>query len=269
MVHLIRHFGDVDDQAGNCGMCDVCDSQACSVQQSRTATREESDLLRHIVTVIAQRPGVAVGALFRDHVANTGVERDVFEQLIAGLSRSGILEVREDVFEKDGKKISFQRLNVKANGATPIDLSRVKIPMAFEGPAGSGKTRRRKPKARKPAQPREPAQARRVVGAKRKRVVEAVNSLNRRPTEFSVADEVTGGSLADALRRWRLLEARKGNVPAFRIMTDRTLQAVASARPANADALLAVPGVGPALTKKYGTRILHVVQSAKLQFASP
>jgi ribonuclease D len=58
------------------------------------------------------------------------------------------------------------------------------------------------------------------------------------------------------LRQWRLAEARRSGLPAFRILTDRTLIAIAAVRPQDADALLKVPGFGPALLKRYGDRLL-------------
>jgi len=65
-----------------------------------------------------------------------------------------------------------------------------------------------------------------------------------------------------ALRAWRKGEAKKKHVPAFRIMTDKVLSAIATSRPKNEAALLAVPGVGPSLVTKHGAKILRVVRDA-------
>ncbi|MFY2556110.1 DNA topoisomerase 3 [Corallococcus terminator] len=65
--------------------------------------------------------------------------------------------------------------------------------------------------------------------------------------------------LVDSLKAWRLEEARKRKVPAFRILTDRVLGAIAAARPENGAALMAIHGVGPALTERYGSQILSLV----------
>jgi DNA topoisomerase-3 len=66
-------------------------------------------------------------------------------------------------------------------------------------------------------------------------------------------------ALVEALKAWRLAEARKRKVPAFRILTDRVLGAIAVARPENGRELMAIHGVGPALTERYGTEILSLV----------
>jgi len=68
------------------------------------------------------------------------------------------------------------------------------------------------------------------------------------------------GSLVEtALRSWRSQEAKKRGIPAFRILTDRTLVGIARARPADEDELLAISGIGPALLKKYGRVLLALL----------
>ena len=63
-----------------------------------------------------------------------------------------------------------------------------------------------------------------------------------------------------ALKAWRLAEARRRKVPAFHVLHDRVLLAVAAARPRTDDELLAVKGMGPALLKKYGPGILRILR---------
>jgi superfamily II DNA helicase RecQ len=66
--------------------------------------------------------------------------------------------------------------------------------------------------------------------------------------------------LVDALREWRLGEARKWNVPSFCIFHNRTLQALARLRPTNEEGLLQVKGIGPKLIEKHGDEILDVIR---------
>jgi DNA topoisomerase-3 len=65
----------------------------------------------------------------------------------------------------------------------------------------------------------------------------------------------------EALRTWRLLEARRRGVPAFRIFSDLTLSAIAQRRPAKAAELLAVPGIGISAVEKYGRQIYRICQN--------
>jgi DNA topoisomerase III len=66
--------------------------------------------------------------------------------------------------------------------------------------------------------------------------------------------------LVEALRAWRLAEARRSRIPAFRVLTDRTLVALATARPEDEEGLLAVPGIGPTLARKYGSKLLAILR---------
>jgi DNA topoisomerase III len=58
---------------------------------------------------------------------------------------------------------------------------------------------------------------------------------------------------------WRLSEARRRRVPAFRILTDKVLGAIASSRPRDSTALQRIHGVGPKLAERYGEAILALV----------
>jgi DNA topoisomerase-3 len=62
-----------------------------------------------------------------------------------------------------------------------------------------------------------------------------------------------------ALKEWRLAEAKRRKVPAFRILTDRVLGAIASSRPEDGEALRSIHGVGPKLASQYGAQILSLV----------
>jgi DNA topoisomerase-3 len=70
----------------------------------------------------------------------------------------------------------------------------------------------------------------------------------------------TGASaeLVATLRAWRLTEAKRKRVPAFRIMTNRALLAVAEARPGSAEALRNVQGVGPKLLQTYSAKLVEL-----------
>ena len=63
-----------------------------------------------------------------------------------------------------------------------------------------------------------------------------------------------------ALRDWRLGEARRRGVPAFRIFSDRTLRALANSHPVTTQELLAIPGIGSSTVEKYGTNIRRVLR---------
>jgi ATP-dependent DNA helicase RecQ len=68
----------------------------------------------------------------------------------------------------------------------------------------------------------------------------------------------------EALRTWRLEEARRRALPAFVILHDRTLAAIAAAAPRTIDELRAVHGIGPAKLAAYGAAILAAVRSVSM-----
>lgn len=66
-------------------------------------------------------------------------------------------------------------------------------------------------------------------------------------------------ALFEALRGWRLEEARARGVPPYVIFHDRTLAAIAAERPASLDALRAIGGVGEKKAERFGAAVLEVV----------
>jgi DNA topoisomerase-3 len=61
------------------------------------------------------------------------------------------------------------------------------------------------------------------------------------------------------LRAWRLSEAKHRKIPAFRVFGDRALLGIATTCPQNDAELLAVPGIGMSIVKKYGAHIYRLV----------
>jgi DNA topoisomerase-3 len=227
MVHLVRHFGDDDDPGTPCGLCDTCDSSVCVVQAFRTPTNTETDIMQATLDSLAKLNGQTVGTLHRNEGA--ALERHGFEAIVSALHRSGMVSSRPDVFEKDGKSIPFHRLTLtrlgeKANAST---LAVLQVPTKAATPK-KGPRSRAKPKTR--------------------------SKKNAAPATPRVA------RIDAALRAWRKDAATKKRVPAFRIMTDKALLGVASSRPENETALLAIHGVGPSLVKKHGGKILQIVR---------
>jgi len=68
--------------------------------------------------------------------------------------------------------------------------------------------------------------------------------------------------LFERLRAWRLDRARSDEVPAYVVLHDRTLRALAATRPASRAELAAVGGFGPAKLERYGDDVLAVISAA-------
>jgi superfamily II DNA helicase RecQ len=72
-----------------------------------------------------------------------------------------------------------------------------------------------------------------------------------------------GGSdsrIKEALRAWRLAEAKQRGVPAFRILSDQALRAMATRRPETARELLAIPGIAITTVEKYAGQFYRILQ---------
>jgi DNA topoisomerase-3 len=61
------------------------------------------------------------------------------------------------------------------------------------------------------------------------------------------------------LRAWRLAEARRKGIPAFRIFTDEALQAMVNLRPKSPDGLQAISGIGIRTVELYGVQICRIL----------
>jgi len=74
------------------------------------------------------------------------------------------------------------------------------------------------------------------------------------------SDAPADEAVLEALRDWRRDQARQRAVPAYVVMHDKTLEAIAAAMPQSADELGDIPGIGPAKLAAYGDALLQVIK---------
>jgi len=79
-----------------------------------------------------------------------------------------------------------------------------------------------------------------------------------RKTAVTLPSSGASAGLVATLRAWRLSEAKKKRVPAFRILTNRALVAIAEARPKSAEALRSISGVGPKVLSSYSAQLVQL-----------
>ncbi|MEQ3551465.1 ATP-dependent DNA helicase UvrD2 [Pseudonocardia nematodicida] len=65
--------------------------------------------------------------------------------------------------------------------------------------------------------------------------------------------------LLDRLKQWRAAEGKGQGVPAFVVLTDATLTAIAEQRPSDPSALVGIPGIGAAKLDRYGDAVLALL----------
>jgi superfamily II DNA helicase RecQ len=69
--------------------------------------------------------------------------------------------------------------------------------------------------------------------------------------------------MEERLRAWRMAEAKRLGVPAFRVFTDQSLKALAAKRPGTAAELLAIPGIGISTVEKYGAQLYRLLHEGR------
>jgi DNA topoisomerase-3 len=232
MLHMVRHFGDQEDSGEPCGLCDVCQPDDCTARRFRPLNTLETDLAGRVLAALRQRDCQSTGQLFREVCPEDLSDRRSFERLLGSLSRAGLLQISEDAFEKEGRTIRFQRATLTPAGyrGEPGALSQVEIAEEM-------------PKTRK----------------KRQRAARGGKAAGPESLGPEAAPELVSPQLVEALKVWRKAEAQRRRVPAFRILTDRVLTALASKLPRTEDDLLTVPGIGPTIVQKYGQEILGIL----------
>jgi superfamily II DNA helicase RecQ len=237
MALLVNYFGAADEARQRCGICDFCDAESASAQRFRPADERETANVERILDALRKSGSAAAGRLHAQVFEDASLPRRGFEELLSAMARAGLVETTATSFEKDGKVIEFRKVHLTAAGRAAGESPSVLIPAGR--PAEARPPRRKAPKAA--SKKRSPGRT--PVAAK--------------PARKSAA---ASGSLAQALRAWRLAEARRQGVPAFRVLTDRTLDAIAEKRPQSARELLEVPGAGLRLAEKYGAQIFRIVE---------
>ena len=227
MLHLVRHFGDQEDPGTPCGQCDVCAPDACIALEFRDPTRAEREAMERLVRHLGQAGAQSTGRLYRE-LFEQELDRDRFEKLLGALARAGLLEEREESFERDGRLIRYRRVFLTGEGREAGAAGVANARVLIDAPTA---TRRSSSATRRPKKEIDPR----------------------------TAESEAPPALVEALRNWRLAEARRRRVPAYIILSNRVLLGIAVLRPPDEETLLSVKGVGPAIARKHGPAILEIV----------
>ena len=244
MCALVRHFGDYADSQKPCGICDFCAPEACLGQRFRSATDFELAAALRLITALRAGGGKSTGKLHAELFPEGHLSRNSFEDVLGAMARLGLARLTDEVFEKDGRSIPYRKAYLGSAAGELDEAAPIALLMKAEVKSGTpskSKTKRGKKKAAK-----KQALPQRVPGSKAKAPAAPRAALDSR--------------IEDALRKWRLAEAKRRGVPAFRVFTDQALKAIVERRPQTAAELLAIPGIGISTVEKYGAtlyRLLH------------
>jgi superfamily II DNA helicase RecQ len=237
MLSLVKYFGDRADSSRRCGVCDFCNSAAVVSQTVRPANASEQANIEQILVALKNGDGVGTGRLHAQVFAGGALDRRGFEELLNAMCRAALVEVRDASFEKDGRRIDYRRAFLTSLGREDGVAAEVTIAEEIESEPGPRRRTKRKREGKKTV---------RAAGATR--------------SETRSGDPA---QIVAALKLWRLAEAKKKAIPAFRILSDKTVEAIAKGRPATTSDLLAVSGVGPRIVEHYGSQILRIVSGVR------
>jgi ATP-dependent DNA helicase RecQ len=245
MSALVRHFGDVEDAKQPCGVCDVCDPGGAVLRLFRRATAAEMALAQRIVEELRGVDYKATGTLQRNLDLVGRISRDEYEGLLGAMVQSRLIELEEAEFEKEGQIIRFRKVRLTEDGRQmrPEDSMQLLISDGVvEEFAGSAPAPSRTKTAKAATQKASPGS----VGSK--------TAVAAEPIALTAAGE----ALAARIREWRAAEAKRLKVPAYVVLHERTLLALAEARPKNPNELLVIDGIGPAKVERFGEELLRL-----------
>jgi superfamily II DNA helicase RecQ len=251
MASLVRHFGDVEDAAQACNVCDVCDPAGAVLRQFRRANAVERAMVQQIVDELRPVDYKATGTLQRSIDPGGHLSREEFDSLLDAMMRASLIGIEDAEYEKDGEIRRFRKVRLAPRGLDLRSTTSVEL-LLSDGLVGEfaakGAVRSRKTKLSSASS--RPAGS--ASTAKRP------SSTSEREDGPVVRLSAEGERVVARLKEWRTTEAKRLRVPAYLILNDRTINALAQARPKNPNQLLGVDGIGPGKAEKFGDVLLEL-----------
>ncbi len=234
MATLVHHFGDVEDSQTPCGICDFCAPAECVAQHFRDVTEKERGVALHVLAALRPSRTASTGKLHAELGVEAAMTRDHFEDLLGAMARAELLQFADESFEKDGKRIAYRTVKLIHAGQSATEQTPIYLFMKENADAPAKRRRRKGEKL-----------------AQRKQSDSTQHPANPQDA-----------GLEQSLRAWRLNEARRRGVPAFRIFSDRVLQTMLEQRPSKDSELLAISGIGMSTVKQYGPQLYQILRQS-------
>ncbi len=233
MLHLIRHFGDREDNGLPCGLCDFCTPEGGIASLSRTPDKQEGKIICEVIARLKRVDGLSTGRLYVDTCPGSVFPRSSFEILLKSLAGAGVITLNEETFEKEDKPIHYKKAALTGRGHSldPEDVSSLSIRSIVKDKGTRGNI---------------------ASSGKKKGIRKVIRLAASRALEYP--------ELYNKLRGWRTDMAKKKGLPAFRIFSNKVLATLASERPVSPDELYKVQGVGPYFVEQYGKEILLIIK---------
>ncbi len=237
---LLRYFGETPSWE-RCGRCTGCDANRPMVDQARPLNDDEVQTIRKILACMArmQRPfstsliakvvtgsrDKAVRAWQFDKLSTWGILRGTsqakIEATLGAMESGGLIQVELTSKTIRGAARTWKNLGMTELGRSVMRGDTTDVALAL---------------------PHQRA------------------SATARIDPWEANDGVIDEDLLAQLRRARSEMAHAAEVPAYVVASNRTLSALAAARPTSVDALSAIHGMGPQRIARYGASFIDVVR---------
>ncbi len=229
-LHLLEYFGEQHGTDYRCGYCDNCDVAPITIDATVLIQKLLSCIYRtgqrfgaaHVIDVITGKASEKITRFAHDALSVYGVGKELNERQWRAILRQCVsLRLVAPDFDAFGT-LKLTEL------ARPVLQSKRKISIkdsVLQAPVTSKETRK----------------------------------SNTRKSSGAATLNDTAQTLFDRLRQWRTQQAQAANVPAYVILPDATLKAIATAMPRQTHELNGITGLGEKRRERYGDAILDIV----------
>jgi ATP-dependent DNA helicase RecQ len=228
--HLLTYFGENHAGEWKCGNCDNCLVPPSTFDGTEVMQKLLSCCYRtgqrfgavHLIDVLRGKASVKVSRFEHDKLAVFGVGADLDDKQWRTVMRQAVALglLAVDAQAFNALKLTDQaRAVLKGERRLALRKTLLEAPVSEKG--------------------------------------KAKTSTSRAPK--AVMDDAHSQALFEALRSWRAARAKQDNVPAYVVMHDTTLQALAETKPTRMNDLIGISGLGETKRERYGQALLELV----------
>jgi len=229
--YILDYFGD-NEKKGSCGTCDYCIAKERGV--IREPTDEERLVIKKALSGVARLDGrfgrgrisqVLTGSRARE-VLDAGLDQLSTYAILSEQSGSYVWALLTALIDGGCIEVAMGEYPIISLTQLGWDVMNDKTTITLELPEQASQR-----------------------GKKKGRIQAMEQDDNIDPDLI----------LLNALREWRRAKAVENGVPAYRIYTNRTLEALAAHKPVKHIDLLNIAGIGPAKARQFGAETLKII----------
>jgi len=244
---ILRYFEDEEEQLGGCGHCDNCRARVEGRLDDEPDEAASVDTVKLALTAVRALPfsaGPGTVASYLIGHKSKQIEKHEWHKL----DRFGCMRDRSEEWVR-----RLLRRCVAA-GLLAVDPEHASLRITRRGVEVSRGSR--------PNPVQLPPLRRALATARPSKSANAPV-----PAEESLDGHAL--ALFEMLREWRSRRAVKENIPAYGVVHDATLRAIAATRPKSDDELLRIAGIGESKVQRYGRGLIGVVRAYEVEYEPP